>query len=64
MAQEQGGVMFYLKGSDWVDLFGLVFLARLVLVLWHFPPLTMPEASLWAATISAFAYSNTQGPKL
>jgi len=55
--------MFYLKGSDWVDLFGIVFLIRLIAVLFHFPPLTMAEAGMWASTIASFAYTNTNGPK-
>jgi hypothetical protein len=51
-----------LDGGSWVDLFGLVFILRLLAVLGHFPPLTYPEAGIWAATISAFAYSNPNKP--
>jgi len=52
-----------LDGGDWVDLFGIVFLIRLLAVFFHFPSLTMAEAGLWGVTISAFSWYNTQGPK-
>jgi hypothetical protein len=53
-----------LNGGQFVDLFGVVMLTRLVGVLFHFPPLTMSEAGLWSVTISAFAMTNTfGGPK-
>lgn len=55
--------MLNFDGGQWVDLFGVVFIIRLMAVLWHFPPLTLAESGMWAATISSFAYSNTQGPK-
>lgn len=50
--------MFNFDGGTWVDVFGLVFIIRLLAVLWHFPPLTMAEAGLWGVTIGSFAYSN------
>jgi hypothetical protein len=56
--------MFNLDGGDWVDIFGVVILARVIAVFWHFPPLTMAEAGLWSVTIGSFAYSNTKGPKI
>ena len=52
-----------LDGGSWVDLFGLVMLVRLIAVMFHFPALSMAEAGLWAATITSFAYSNTNGPR-
>ena len=53
-----------LEGGTWVDIFGVVFIARLLAVLWGLPPLTLAEAGIWGTTISAFAYSNSQGPKV
>jgi len=52
-----------IDGGTWVDVFGLVFIIRLLAVLLHMPPVTMAEAGLWGATITSFAYSNTpKGP--
>jgi len=55
---------FKLDGGDWVDLFGLVFIARLLAVLWGLPPLTLAEAGIWGTTIASFAASNIGKPKL
>jgi len=52
-----------LDGGTWVDLFGVVFLVRLLAVLFHFPPLTMAEAGIWGTTIASFSWYNTNGPK-
>jgi hypothetical protein len=53
-----------LDGGSWIDIFGVVILARIIAVFWHFPPLTVAEAGLWSCTISAFAMTNTfGGPK-
>ena len=52
-----------LDGGSWVDLFGLVFLIRLIASLFHCPPLTMAEAGIWGTTIAAFAASNIGKPK-
>jgi hypothetical protein len=59
---EEEGRMKSLDGGTWVDLFGVIILARLIAVFFHFPPLTMQEAGLWSCTVGAFAYSN-HGPK-
>jgi len=50
-----------LDGGSWVDLFGIVFLIRLVAAMFRFPPLTNAEAGLWMVTISAFAATNIGG---
>lgn len=50
-----------LDGGSWVDLFGVVILARLLGPLFHLPPMTAAEAGTWASTIAAFAYSNRPG---
>jgi len=53
-----------LDGGTWVDMFGVVILIRLILPLFHFPPMTYAEAGIWGTTIASFAYSNTgNGPK-
>lgn len=52
-----------LDGGSWVDLFGVVFLIRLIASLFHCPPLTNAEAGLWMATIASFAATNISGPK-
>lgn len=51
------------RGGLFVDLFALVFVVRLLAPLKGFPALNVAEAGMWAATISAFAYSNGGGPK-
>lgn len=51
-----------LDGGSWVDLFGLVFLVRLLGPLFHLPAMNTAEAGVWGATIASFAYSNG-GPK-
>lgn len=54
-----------LDGGTWIDIFGVVILARVLAVFWHFPPLTMAEAGLWSVTIGSFSMYNTfGGPKL
>jgi len=54
-----------LEGNEWVDIFGVVIIARLIAVFFHFPPLTMAEAGLWSATIGSLAMTNTfGGPKI
>jgi hypothetical protein len=55
-----------LEGNEWVDIFGLVFIIRLLAPLFHQPPMNFAEAGVWGATISAFSYSNTNrpGPKV
>lgn len=50
-----------LDGGTWVDMFGAIVLIRLVLPLFHFPPLTYAEAGVWSTTIASFAYSNMGG---
>lgn len=54
--------MFNLDGGEWIDIFGIVYIIRLLLVLAKLPPLTMAEAGLWSVTIASFAYSNG-GPR-
>jgi len=55
-----------LDGGIWVDIFGLVFIIRLLAPLFHQPAMNLAEAGVWGATISAFSYSNTNrpGPKI
>lgn len=53
-----------LDGGSWVDMFGVVVLIRLLAPLFHLPAMNAAEAGTWAATISSFAYYNTNGPKL
>lgn len=55
--------MFNIKGNEWVDLFGVVFIARLLAVLWGFPALTLAEAGIWGTTIASFAATKFGGPK-
>ena len=55
--------MFKIDGGDWVDIFGIVFIIRLLAPLFHMPPLTYSEAGVWGTTIASFAYSNTGTPK-
>lgn len=54
---------FKIDGGQWVDLFGIVFLIRLLAPLFHLPAMNAPEAGIWGCTIASFAYSNTGGPK-
>jgi len=49
-------------GGLYVDWMCLVMIVRLGAVLFHFPPMNMAEAGIWAATISTYGYSNN-GPK-
>lgn len=55
--------MLKLDGGDWIDIFGVAIIVRIMLVLLHFPPLTAAEAGTWAAAITSFAFSNTNGPR-
>lgn len=50
-------------GGLYVDLFGLVMVARLLAVLKGFPPLSASEAAVWGSTVASLAYSNTGTPK-
>jgi hypothetical protein len=50
-----------LDGGTWVDLFGAVFIIRLLGPVFHLPPMNGSEAGIWMATISSFAYSNNKG---
>ena len=50
-------------GGQWVDLFGLVFVIRLLAVFWNFPALSTAEAGMWGVTLASFAYYKTKGPK-
>lgn len=45
-------------GGTWVDIFGVVIIARLLAVMKGMPALTPAEASIWAATITSLAYTN------
>jgi hypothetical protein len=47
-----------LDGGSWVDLFGITFLVRLWMPLFHYPPMNGAEAGIWAATIASFAATN------
>ncbi len=51
-------------GGLYVDLMCVVIIVRLLAVLWKFPPLTVAEAGLWGATVTAFAAGNFKGPKV
>jgi len=51
-----------IDGGLYIDAFAIVFIVRLLAPLRGFPPVSNAEAGLWAATISAFAYSG-KGPK-
>jgi uncharacterized protein (DUF2164 family) len=51
-----------IKGGTFVDLFALVFLIRLLGPLWGLQGINISEATLWSATIGAFAISHG-GPK-
>jgi hypothetical protein len=55
--------VFKLDGGEWVDLFGIVMLIRLIAPLFHMPPMTFPEAGIWGTTIASFAASNIGRPK-
>jgi hypothetical protein len=55
--------MFKISGNQWVDVFGMVVLARLIAPLFHLPPMNMAEAGVWSATIASFAATNIGGPK-
>ena len=59
----QGAIMRRLNGGDFVDLFGVVMLIRLLAPLFHMPPMNAAEAGTWAATIASFAATNIGGPK-
>lgn len=48
-------------GGLYVDAFALVLIVRLLAVLWGYPPVTGPEAGVWASVVSAYAYSNKKG---
>lgn len=50
-------------GGLWVDCFAIVMLLRLLGPFKGYPAMTTAEAGMWAATIAAFSYSNTNGPK-
>lgn len=50
------------QGGIYVDMFAVVFIVRLLAPLKGFPALNYSEAGMWAATISAYAYSKG-GPK-
>ena len=52
-----------IKGGLYIDMFAVVMIARLIGAMFGKPPLTVAEAGLWGATIAAFAYSGTNGPK-
>jgi len=52
-----------LDGGTWVDLFGAVFIIRLLAPLFHLPAMNLAEAGVWGTTIASFAYSNTGTPK-
>lgn len=49
-----------LDGGTYVDIFAIVFIARLLAPLWGYKPLTLGEASVWGSTIGAFGYSNNR----
>ncbi len=51
-----------IKGSLYVDLFGIVMMIRLLAVIKGFPPLSASEAAVWGSTIGSLAYSNG-GPR-
>lgn len=52
-----------IDGDVWMGLFTAFILLRLIGVpLWHWPPLTVSEAGVYASAVSAFAYSN-RNPK-
>lgn len=51
------------NGGIYVDAFAIVMLVRLLGPLRGYPAMNAAEAGMWAATIAAFSYSNTQGPK-
>jgi hypothetical protein len=55
--------MLKLQGGDFVDIFAVVFIARLIGPLFHLPAMNGAEAGMWAATIASFAASNIGGPK-
>lgn len=50
-------------GGLYVDAFAIVMLLRLLGPLKGYPSMNAAEAGMWAATIAAFSYSNTNGPK-
>lgn len=50
-------------GGLYVDIFALVVIARLLGVMFGFPPLTCNEASVWAATIATFGATQFKGPR-
>ncbi len=52
-----------LRGGLYVDAFAVVFIVRLLGPLKGMPALSPSEAGMWAATIAAFSYSSTNGPK-
>jgi hypothetical protein len=45
-------------GDVWMGLFTAFILARLILVLKGYPPLTLPESGAYSSAVGAFAYSN------
>lgn len=51
------------SGGLYVDCFAVVMLLRLLGPLKGYPAMNPAEAGMWAATIAAFSYSNTNGPK-
>lgn len=51
-----------LKAGLYVDAFAIVMLLRLLAPLKGYPAMNAAEAGMWAATITAFAYTN-KGPK-
>ena len=51
-----------IDGGLYVDAFAVVMILRLLGPLKGFPAMNVAEAGMWAATITAFSYSNG-GPK-
>ena len=47
-----------LDGDVWMGLFTAFILARIILVLKHYAPLSGAEATVYSAAIGAFSYSN------
>ncbi len=54
--------LFDIDGDIWMGLLTIVYIYRILAVLWGQPPVTMAEATLYSAAVGAFAYSN-KGPK-
>lgn len=49
--------LFSLKAGLYIDAFAVVMLVRLLAPLKGYPQMNAAEAGMWAATITAFAYS-------